>query len=154
MNQEKNNFTLAALWISPKNRIQAAVKIKNDCKTRWKLYVVFNGPFEIYEDYPIVHKPILSESATKAIEFYVQKFSKSIPYVWAHEDPFFTTYSQTKTTRRIARKISTNVVGQKSNYRLVTRVLENKNAKWFLRTIPQAYVYIHTPSVRVKLEIL
>ena len=49
---------------------------------------MFNGPFEIYEDYQIVPKPILSESATKAIEFYVQIFSESIPYVWAHEDLF------------------------------------------------------------------
>ena len=47
---------------------------------------MFNGPFEIYEDYQIVPKPILSESATKAIEFYVQIFSESISYVLAHED--------------------------------------------------------------------
>ena len=86
------------MWISPKNRIQAAVKIKNDGKTPWNLYVMFNGPFEIYEDYQIVPKPILSESATKAIEFYVQNFSESIPYVWAHEDLFFTIYRQKKTT--------------------------------------------------------
>ena len=79
------------MWISPKNRIQAAVKIKNDGKTPWNLYVMFNGPFEIYEDYQFVPKPILSESATKAIEFYVQNFSESIPYVWVHEDLFFTT---------------------------------------------------------------
>ena len=59
---------------------------------------MFNGPFEIYEDYQIVPKPILSESATKAIEFNVQNFSESIPDVWAHEDLFFTTYRQTKTT--------------------------------------------------------
>ena len=52
---------------------------------------MFNGPFEINENYQIVRKPILSESATKAIEFYVENFSESIPYVWAHEDLFFTT---------------------------------------------------------------
>ena len=59
---------------------------------------MFNGPFEIYEDYQIVPKPILSESATKAIEFYVQNFSESIPYVLAHEDLIFTTYKLKKTT--------------------------------------------------------
>ena len=73
---------------------------------------MFNGPFEIYEDYQIVPKPVLSESATKAIEFYVQNFSESISYVWAHEHPFFTTYRQKKTTKRTAKKFLTNVVGQ------------------------------------------
>ena len=71
---------------------------------------MFDGPFEIYEDYQIVPKPILSESATKAIESYVQNFSESIPYVWAHEDFFFTTHRKRETTRRTARKFSTNVV--------------------------------------------
>ena len=52
---------------------------------------MFNGPFEIYEDYQIVPKPILSESVTKAIEFYVHNFSESILHVWAHEDLFFMT---------------------------------------------------------------
>ena len=68
---------------------------------------MFNGPFKIYEDYKIVPKPILSESATKAIEFYVQNFAESIPYVLAHEDLFFTTYRQKKTTRRTAKKFLT-----------------------------------------------
>ena len=49
---------------------------------------MFNGSSEIYED----------DQATNAIEFYVQDFSESIPYVWAHEDVFFTTYKQTETT--------------------------------------------------------
>ena len=73
---------------------------------------MFNGPFEIYEDYQIVPKPILSESVTKAIEFYVQNFSESISYVWAHEDLYSTTYRQTETTRRTARKFLANLVGQ------------------------------------------
>ena len=72
------------MWVLPKNRIQAALKIKNDGKTPWNLYVMFNEPFEIYEDNQIVPKPVLSESATKAIEFFVQNFSESITYVWAH----------------------------------------------------------------------
>ena len=49
---------------------------------------MFNGPFEIYEDYQIVPKPILSKSAKKAIEFNVHNFSESRPYVWAHEASF------------------------------------------------------------------
>ena len=76
---------------------------------------MFNGPFEIYEDYQIVPKPILSESATKAIEFYVQNFSESIPYVWAHEDVFFMTYRQNKTTKKTVKKFLTNVAGQICN---------------------------------------
>ena len=82
----KNYFSLAVLWISPNNRIEAAVKIKNDGKTPWNLYVMFNGPFEIYEDYQIVPKPILSKSVTKAIEFYVQNFSESILHVRTYDD--------------------------------------------------------------------
>ena len=65
---------------------------------------MFNGPFEIYEDYQIVPKPILSESVTKAIEFYVLNFSESILHVWAHEDLFFTTIRQKKTTKESSRK--------------------------------------------------
>ena len=99
LDREKNYFSLAVLWISPKNRIQAAVKIKNDGKTPWKLYVMFNRAFEIYEDYQIVPKSIHSESVTKAIEFYVQNFSESILHVWTHKDLFSTTYRQKKTLR-------------------------------------------------------
>ena len=52
---------------------------------------MFNGPFEIYEDYQIVPKPILWDSTNNAIQFSVQDFSESVPYVRAHEDLFFTT---------------------------------------------------------------
>ena len=76
---------------------------------------MLNGPFEIYEDYQIVPKSIHSESVTKAIEFYVQNFSESILHVWAHEDLFFTTYRQKKTTKSTEKKFITNVVEQIRN---------------------------------------
>ena len=76
---------------------------------------MFNGPFEIYEDYQIVPKLILSKSATNAIEFYVQNFSESILHVWAHKDLFFTTHRQKKTIYRTAKKFLTNEVGQIRN---------------------------------------
>ena len=44
-----------------------------------------------------------------------------MPYVWAHEDIFFTTYRQTETTRKTARKFWTNLVGQISIRRLLRR---------------------------------
>ena len=90
---------------------------------------MFNGPLKIYGDYKIVTKPILSNSAMNAIEFYVQDFSERIQYVWAHKNLFFTIYKQTKTTNRTAKKFSTNVVGHIRNRWLVRRVLESKNAK-------------------------
>ena len=70
---------------------------------------MLNGPFEIYEDYQIVPEAILSDSAKNAIEFYVQDFPESIPYVWAHEDLFFKTYIQTRITKRTAKKFLTKV---------------------------------------------
>ena len=54
LNREKNDFSKADLGISPKNRIQAAVKILNDGEILLKLYVIFKGPFKIYKDYQIV----------------------------------------------------------------------------------------------------
>ena len=45
-NREKNDFSKADLGISPKNRIQAAVKILNDGEILWKLYVIFKGAFQ------------------------------------------------------------------------------------------------------------
>ena len=50
--------------------------------------------------------------ANNAIKFYVQDFSESIPYVWAHEDLFFTTYRQTETSYKITKKFLTNIVGK------------------------------------------
>ena len=76
---------------------------------------MFNGPIEIYEDYQIVPEPRLLDSATNAIEFYVQDFSERIQYVLAHEDLFFTAYRQTETTKRTAKKFLTNVRGQIRN---------------------------------------
>ena len=79
--EKKNIF----YWqISPKNLIQAAVKVKNDGETL------------------------------------------GIPYVWAQQGIFLMTVRQTKTFRRTGRKFLTNAVGQISNFRLVTRVLERK----------------------------
>ena len=88
-----------------------------------KIKVMFNGPLRIYKDYQIIPEPILSGSATSAIEFYFN-FSESIPYVWAQEDIFFGNERQTEITRRPAKKFLTNVKGQISNRRLVRRVLE------------------------------
>ena len=62
---------------------------------------MFNGPVEIYEDYPIVPEPIHWDSSKNAIEFYVQDFSESVPYVLAHEDFF---YLQTNETHQENRK--------------------------------------------------
>ena len=53
-----------------------------------------------------------------AIEFYLDDFSKGIPYVWAHEIIYITTYRQTDATWRTARKFSTNLAGQISNHGL------------------------------------
>ena len=91
LNREKNDFPKADLGILPKNRIQAAVKTLNDGEILWKLYVIFKGPFRIYKDYQIAPFAILSNSATKAIEFYLHDFLESIQYVWAHEDLFCST---------------------------------------------------------------
>ena len=110
---------------------------------------MFNGPFKIYELYQIVLEPIIWDSATNAIKFYVQDFPESIPYVsYAHEDLFFTTYRQTKTTKRRAKKFFTNVVEQICNRWLVRRVLERKNAKRRRNAVPHAYLYTYAPSVR------
>ena len=65
---------------------------------------MLNRPLRIYKDYQTVPKPILSVSATNAIEFYLYDFLESIPYVWAHEDLFFRTNRQTETTGRTVRK--------------------------------------------------
>ena len=65
---------------------------------------MLKGPLKIYKDYQIVPEPINSDSATNAIEFYLYDFLESIPYIWAHEDFFFTTNIYTETTRRTARK--------------------------------------------------
>ena len=72
------------------------------------------------------------------MEFYFDDFSKSIPYVWAHEVMYITTYRQTEATWRTARKFSPNLVGQISNRRLVSRVLEEKNETGRLGARPQA----------------
>ena len=48
LGREKNDFSLADSGISPKNRIQAAVKILNDGEIVWKLYVMLKGPLKIY----------------------------------------------------------------------------------------------------------
>ena len=53
LNREKNDFSKVDLGISPKNRIQAAVKIQNDGKIFWKHYVMLKGPFRIYKGYQI-----------------------------------------------------------------------------------------------------
>ena len=97
---------------------------------------------------------ILSESVRNAIRFYLYNFLESIQYFWAHEDLCFTTYRQTDTTSRTARKFLTNLMRQKSNCRLVSRVLERKETKRLLTDVPQANVYIHPASVRVKRLIL
>ena len=77
---------------------------------------MFKGPFKIYEYYQIVLEPIIWDYATNAIKFYVQDFLESIPYIsYAHEDLFFTTYKQTKTSKRRAKKFFTNVVEQICN---------------------------------------
>ena len=113
----KNDFSKADLEISPKNRIQQAVKIKTDDELLCKSYDMLKGPSRLYKEYQIVTKPILSNSATNAIEFYLNDILKSIPHIWAHEDLFCTTYRQTETTRRTRRKFLTNLVGQLSNRR-------------------------------------
>ena len=46
-----------------------------------------------------------------------------------------------------SKEILRNLVGQKSKFRLVTRLLERK--KHPLMNVPQAYVYIHPASVGV-----
>ena len=66
--------------------------------------------FRIYKEYQVEPEPKLSDSATNTLEFYFKDFPKSIPYVWAQYDFFFTTYRQMKTTRIIARKFLTNLV--------------------------------------------
>ena len=50
----KNDFLKADLGISPKNRIQAALKFLNNGEILWKLYVIFKRPYRIYKDYQIV----------------------------------------------------------------------------------------------------
>ena len=53
-------------------------------------------------------------------------------------------------TSRTTRKFTTNMLEQIRDRRFVKRVLERENVKWRLGAVPQAYIYIHTPSVRVK----
>ena len=58
----------------------------------------------MYRDYQFVPKPTFSDLATNTIEFHLYDFLESIPYVWAQEDTFLTTYRQTETARITARK--------------------------------------------------
>ena len=99
---------------------------------------MMNGLLRVYKDYQIVLKPIHTDFATNAIEYCFEDFSEHIPYVWAPEIIYITTYRQTKPTWITARKFSTNLVGQISNHRLVTRVLERKNKTGRLGPRPQA----------------
>ena len=69
---------------------------------------MLSEPLRIYKDYQFVPNPILS--ATNFIEIYFKEFLESISYVWAHKDINSTTYRQTKTARRTARKFLANVV--------------------------------------------
>ena len=94
---------------------------------------------------------ILSDSVRNSIKIYLYNFLKSIPYIWTHKNICFTTYEKIGSTSRTARKFLKNVVGQKKYCRLVTRVLERKNAKRPLTDVPQAYVCIHPASVRVNI---
>ena len=88
---------------------------------------MLKGPFRIYKEYQIVYKSILSDLATNAIKFYHYDSLKCIPYIWAHKYLFCRTYKQTETIRRTARKLLTNLMGQLSNRRLVSTVLETKS---------------------------
>ena len=54
LGREKNDFSYADKGISPKDRIQAAVKILSDGEILWKLDVMLKGPFRIYKDYKII----------------------------------------------------------------------------------------------------
>ena len=92
--------------------------------------------------------------ATKAIEFYLDDFSKGIPYVWAHEIVYITIYRQTEATWRTARKFPTNMVGQISNRRLVRKVLDEKNETGRLGARPQACELSLIIQFFVKLEYL
>ena len=73
-----------------------------------------------------------------ATEFYLCDFHESTPYIWAAQDFFFTTYRQTETTRRTARKFLTNMEGHLSIRQLVSRVLETKIEKGRKCALPQA----------------
>ena len=97
------------------------------------------GPFRTYKHYKIVLKPILSDSPTNAVKFYLEDFLQSIPQVWAHEKILCRANKQSETTRSAARKFLTNLVCHLSNRRLVSRVLETKIEKCRRCAIPQAW---------------
>ena len=65
---------------------------------------------KIYKEYQIEHLSILSDSVANFIEFFNYNFSESIPYAWAHNEVFLTTYRPTETTMGTARKFLTNVL--------------------------------------------
>ena len=75
-----------------------------------------NGPFEIHEHHQLVPEPILPDSATNAIEFYVQDFFEGIQYVWPHKGLCCTTNRQMETTKKNVKKFLTNLVGQIRNH--------------------------------------
>ena len=54
LGREKSDVSWADSEISPKNPLQATVKIKNDGEILWKLNVMLKGPFRIYKNYEIV----------------------------------------------------------------------------------------------------
>ena len=91
-----------------------------------------------------------SNSATNAIEFYLYDFLESIPYVWTQEDLFRRAYKQTNTTKRPVRKFLTNLMGQLSNRRLDSKVLETKIEKWLRYAVPKAWLCIYTFSRNFK----
>ena len=68
----------------------------------------------------------------------------------AQEVIYITTYRQTEATWLTARKFLTNLVGQISNRRLLSKVLEEKNETGRLGARPQAWASNYAPSVRVK----
>ena len=71
-----------------------------------------NGHFGINEHHQFVPEPILSDSATNAIEFHVQDFFEGIQYVLPHKGLCFTTNRQMETTKKNVKKFFTNLVGQ------------------------------------------
>ena len=93
------------------------VKVSNDGSNLWNLYEMFNETLKIYKVHQILLQAIISNSARNTITFYSKDFSKSIPYVRAHEDIYLMSYRQTETTRRTTRKFLTNEVAQIINRR-------------------------------------
>ena len=111
------------------------LKILNQGENCWNLYFMLNKHIKTFRlnlnRYTRIRRQLPSNIALKIFSKHCHTVG---PYRMGHtlghtSTSFFTIYRQTETTRILTRKVSTNVVEQISNGRLVRTDLDGKNEK-------------------------